>query len=47
MSTKRERIGDFQDLLGKLVRVPKRELERAVEQRAKKMAKKRAAKRKK
>lgn len=47
MTTKRERIGDFRDLLGKLVRVPKAEVIAAEARHAAKMAKKRARKRKK
>lgn len=47
MTTKRERIGDFQSLLGKLVRVPKAEVLAAEQRHANKMAKKRAKKRKK
>jgi hypothetical protein len=47
MNTKRERIGDFRDLLGKLAQVPKRELDREVEKYEAKKHKKKARKRKK
>ena len=49
MSTKRERIGGFRDLLGKLAQVPKAELdaELAKLEKRKAKAKKKAAKRKK
>ena len=41
MNTKRERIGDFRDLLGKLSQVPKREIDREIEKDAEKKQKKR------
>jgi hypothetical protein len=44
MPRKPEGIGEFQSLLGKLARVPKKELDQAVEKR---LAKKRAKVRKK
>jgi len=48
MTTKRERIGDFQNLLGKLTQVPKAELDREIEKdKRKKAARKKAGKRKK
>ncbi len=47
MNTKRERIGDFRELLGKLAQVPKRELDREVEKHEAKKHKKKARKRKK
>ncbi len=47
MTTKRERIGDFRDLLGKLAQVPKQEVEREEKKHADRMSKKRAKKRKK
>ena len=47
MNTKRERIGDFRDLLGKLSQVPKAELDREIEKDTAKKHKKKAAKRKK
>jgi hypothetical protein len=47
VSTKRERIGDFRDLLGKLARVPKAELDREIEKDAQRKSKKKAKKRKK
>lgn len=47
MNTKRERIGDFRDLLGKLAQVPKAELDREIEKDAAKKHKKKAGKREK
>lgn len=47
MNTKRERIGDFRDLLGKLAQVPKAELDREIEKDVAKKQKKKARKRKK
>lgn len=47
MTTKRERIGDFRDLLGKLAQVPKAELDREAAKYEAKKHKKKARKRKK
>lgn len=47
MNTKRERIGDFRDLLGKLAQVQKAELDREIEKDTAKKQKKKARKRKK
>lgn len=47
MNTKRERIGDFRDLLGKLAQVPKAEIDRETEKYEAKKHKKKAVKRKK
>ena len=47
MNTKRERIGAFRDMLGKLAQVPKAELDREIEKDAAKKQKKKARKRKK
>jgi hypothetical protein len=47
MNTKRERIGDFRELLGKLVRVPKKEFELEAAKHEAKKPKKKAAKRNK
>lgn len=45
MNTKRERIGDFRDLLGKLAQVPKAELDREIEKNTTKKAKKKVTER--
>ena len=47
MNTKRERIDDFRNLLGKLAQVPKAELDREVAKHEAKKHKKKARKRKK
>ncbi len=47
MNTKRERIGDFRDLLSKLSQVPKTELDRETAKYEAKKHKKKAGKRKK
>jgi hypothetical protein len=47
MNTKRERIGDFRDLLGNLAQVPKAELDRETAKYEANKHKKKAAKRKK